>query len=366
MTLWQTRRSRRQFCQSLGFSSLLAALTPEGCQRTMTNALASSYSSNPQQGWALGIGADPYRYLWEMGTSPDVGQIARAWSPQFLSAWLNSPDNRSGDLSSWQHYSQSGQLFDWFDQGFSLHVITWENDGSLPTGNYHISQQYLKDLEQVAGLIRQANPADRPTYWTLATEFSYWRLPADTYNHETADYYQQLMKNLRRAKGVIKSELPNAWVAPSWGGWIATFDDPARGWGRSMIPPFAEFLQDMDGVAFQAMRPRRTGEFDPNGDIPDPGNPAQILQCCQVFSQYHHSFMVSHYEPNLKESHPNGGRADTVANDFLLMMRPNWLNAATRLGLNKFSLMHYGLYKGDPYGALTAAETFQKIVRQTI
>jgi len=49
-----------------------------------------------------------------------------------------------------------------------------------------------------------------------------------------------------------------------------------------------------------------------------------------------------------KHSHPNGGRADTVTRDFSIMMRPAWLKTVTRLGLNKFSLMHYGLYKGNP------------------
>jgi len=56
--------------------------------------------------------------------------------------------------------------------------------------------------------------------------------------------------------------------------------------------------------------------------------------------------MVSHYEPAIN-SHPNGGRADTVTRDFSLWW-PAWLKTVTRLGLNKFSLMHYGLYKGNP------------------
>jgi response regulator receiver domain-containing protein len=65
-----------------------------------------------------------------------------------------------------------------------------------------------------------------------------------------------------------------------------------------------------------------------------------------------------------KIQHPNGGRADTVTHDFLLMMRPSWINAVTRLGLDKLSLMHYSLYKGNPYNALAAAETFQDVLRQ--
>jgi len=357
MRFLRNRLSRREFCRNLFATSLVSALVSPSCQKTVSTA-----ATTPQ--WSLGIGADPFRFLWEVDTDSMVESIAHSWSPQFLSGWLNSYDHRQGDLSGWQELHRNGQLAAWFAQGYTLHVITWENDELLPTGQYHISPQYLRDLEQLATYIRRANHDQRPTYWTLATEFSYWQVPADTYNETTAPYYQALINNLRRARDVIKEILPQAWVAPSWGGWITTFDEPARGWGRSMIPPFAEFLQEMDGIAFQAMRPRRTGEADPSHNIPDPGNPAQILQCCEVFSQYHNSLMVSHYEPCIKENHPNGGRADTAASDFWLMTRPEWLSTVTKLGLDKFSLMHYGLYKGDPYGALTAAENFQKTLRQ--
>lgn len=363
MTFLRNRYSRRKFCRTLLATSLVLPFISSSCRRNVITAKAADLF-NSQSKWLLGLGADPYRFLWEVQSNPLVEAIARSWSPQFLSAWLNSYDNRQGDLSTWRELHHSGQLDNWFNQGYTLHIITWENDESLPAGDYHISQQYLDDVEQLARYVRQANPDQRPTYWTLATEFSYWRVPADTYNESTAPYYQALMGNLRRARGIIKNYLPTAWVAPSWGGWIVTFDDPLTGWGRSMIPPFAAFLREMDGIAFQSMRPRRTDEPDPSNNLPDPGNPAQILQCCEVFSQYHDSFMVSHYEPCIKENHPNGGRADTVADDFQRMMQPEWLEYAISLGLNKFSLMHYGLYKDDPYGALTAATTFQQAVRQ--
>lgn len=360
MKVLQNRYSRRRFCQHLFAASFVSTLSFESCQKPMKRAAALDRRGQ----WILGVGADPYRLLGEVKNNPEVEAIVQSWSPQFLSAWLNSYDNQHGDLSGWQEFHRLGQLAAWFEQGYTLHIITWENDETLPCGQYHISEQYLRDVEQLARYIRQANPDQRPTYWTLATEFSYWRVPADTYNSTTAPYYQALMDNLRRARAVIKNQLPHAWVAPSWGGWIVTFDDPSHGSGRSMIPPFASFLQEMDGIAFQSMRPRRTGEHNPHSNAPDPGNPAQILQCCEVFSQYHHSLMVSHYEPCIKENHPNGGRADTVASDFWQMTEPQWRQAVTQLGLNKFSLMHYGLYKGDPYGALTAAATFQRAVRQ--
>jgi len=35
----------------------------------------------------------------------------------------------------------------------------------------------------------------------------------------------------------------------------------------------------------------------------------------------------------------------------------------TRLGLNKFSLMHYGL-PGNPYNALDAAQTFKAAIQE--
>jgi len=73
--------------------------------------------------------------------------------------------------------------------------------------------------------------------------------------------------------------------------------------------------------------------------------------------------MVSHYEPAISTAIPMGG-ADTVTRDFSIMMRPAWLKTVTRLGLNKFSLMHYGLYKGNPYNALDAAQTFKAFLQE--
>jgi hypothetical protein len=325
----------------------------------------SGLTNTPDSGrWQLGIGANPERFLAEAESDPSVHAVLQAWAPQFLTAWLNSFDHHQGDLSYWRLWHQRNLLAVWFSRGYSLQVITWEDDRVRPTGAYHISPQFLADLEELTGYVKQANVQGRPTYWTLATEFSFWRLPPDTYNAQTAEYYQALMQNLLKARTIIKAQLPNAWVAPSWGGWIATFDEPASGAGRSMIPAFAPMLRQMDGVAFQAMRPRSTGEYHPDLNGPDPGNPAQILRCCEIFSRYHNSFMVSHYEPSIKKQHPDGGRADTVTHDLLLMMRLLWIKTVTRLGLDKLSLMHYGLYKGNPYNALAAAETFQEVLRQ--
>jgi len=145
----------------------------------------------------------------------------------------------------------------------------------------------LEDLEELAGYIRKANPKGLPTYWTLATEFSYWRLPADTYNRTTTKYYQALIQNLP-ARAIIKRQLPSASVVLV--GWIA-FDYPSKGGGRSMIPPFAPLFKHMDGIAFQAMRPRPAGEYNPELNRLDPGNPEQIRQCCEVsIQQVPHGF----------------------------------------------------------------------------
>jgi len=45
------------------------------------------------------------------------------------------------------------------------------------------------------------------------------------------------------------------------------------------------------------------------------------------------------------------------------MMRPAWLKTVTRLGLNKFSLMHYGLARAT-YNALDAAQTFKAFLQE--
>jgi hypothetical protein len=353
------RYSRRQYLQGLFATSMLLAF----CDRRFTGKEPVLKASNTNR-WHLGMGADPAQLLGETQADPAVRELVRAWSPDFLTGWLNSFDRKKGDLSFWRVWHRQGLLSNWFSLGYSLHVITWEDDTKLPTGDYHISQQYLADLEELAGYIRKANPRGKQTYWTLATEFSYWRVPADTYNAQTEKYYQKLMQNLLQARAVIKRQLPNAWVAPSWGGWIVTFDFPSKGSGRSMIPPFAAMMRQMDGVAFQSMRPRPAGEFNPEIQRPDPGNPEQIRLCCEIFSQYRKSLMVSHYEPSIKQFHPNGGRADTVTRDFAVMAQPSWLKTVSDFGLDKFSLMHYGLYKNNPYNALDAARAFKGVIQE--
>jgi len=71
--------------------------------------------------------------------------------------------------------------------------------------------------------------------------------------------------------------------------------------------------------------------------------------------------MVSHYEPAIKHSHPNGGGQIQLL-VISLMMRPAWLKTVTRLGLNKFSLMHYGLYR-QSHNA-DAAQTFKAFLQE--
>lgn len=325
--------------------------TPSGGNPTLSELLAR---------WQVGIGEDPGRFLEEIESDSQLAAVAREWDPHFLTGWLNSFDHRSGDLSYWRDWHRAGRLARWFERGYSLHIITWEDDTTLPCGDYHISAQFVQDLAELAGYIAQANPRGRPTYWSLATEFSYWRIPADTYNADTAPYYQALMRNILRARQAIKDRLPTAVVALCWGGWIATFDQPDRGSGRSMVPPFAETLSQMDAIAFQSMRPRQPGEFNPELNAPDPGNPEQIRLCCQLFSPIRNNLILAHYEPAVKELHPNGGRADTAQRDFQLMSQPAWLQEVSQLGLRYISLMHYRLYRGDPLGALTAARQFRQ------
>ncbi|MEN9203642.1 MAG: hypothetical protein Q6K85_10605 [Thermostichus sp. DG02_1_bins_55] len=344
------RHSRRRFLQ-LG----AAALGP----MAMASACLDMGKRMSGLGWQVGIGEDPGRFIWEIESDPQVAAVAQAWDPHFLSGWLNSFDHKRGDLSFWRDWHQAGWLADWFERGYSLHIITWEDDTTRPCGEYHLSEQFLEDVGELAGYMAQANPQGRRTDWSLATEFSYWRVPADTYNSETAPYYQALMQNLLKARQLIKERLPEAQVALCWGGWIATFDQPERGSGRSMVDPFAEMMSQMDGIAFQSMRQRRTGEFNPELNAPDPGNPEQIRLCCQLFSPIHSNLMLAHYEPAIKDKHPSGGRADTVQEDFQIMSQPDWLAEVSRLGLRRMSLMHYGLYKGDPFGALTAARQFR-------
>ncbi|GIW48112.1 MAG: hypothetical protein KatS3mg078_1989 [Deltaproteobacteria bacterium] len=298
----------------------------------------------------IGLGDDPEKILkWDRNASSIV--LERI-SPTFLTAWLNAKDSRSSNIGDWLGWKESGFLRELKSLGYNLHVITWE-DSKLTDGKYHISPKFKKDVKEITKIARSEGILS--PMFSLATEFTTYVEPWDTYNERTKPYYKEFIKNISSATEGIKSILPRAKVSISWGGWIATFDDPSRVRGKSIIPYFGELMRRMDFISFQSMVEHKTGELpnnDPSHNVS--GNPEQIILCLKTFRRWKKPLMVSHFAPHNK-------RADVLADDLWRMSGTKWQKLARELGLFALSHMWYELFKENDFGCLDAAENFTGI-----
>lgn len=293
----------------------------------------------------IGLGEDPEKILkWDKEASP----ILKGISPSILTAWLNAKDSQSSNLDEWLSWKESGFLKELESKGYRLHVVTWE-DIAVTGGQYHIGKGFQNDMKELSNLLKSQGISS--PLFSLATEFATYIEPWDTYNKS---YHDAFIASIRGAKNAIKSTLSGAEVSLSWGGWVVTFEDPAEGKGRSMVPHFGELMKTMDFISFQSMRDFKTGEWSPEINAVDIGNPAQILMCLEFFKKWHNRFMVSHYAPHNK-------RADVIADDMWRMSSIAWQRKARDLGLFALSHMQYGLFKDDKFDCLDAGENFSKI-----
>lgn len=315
----------------------------------------------------IGLGEDPARLL--DGDDPEAPPVWNALRPDIACAWLNGYRDGSGDrgdLSYFHDWHRAGRFARWGAQGIELMIITWENyDGQNPYygpptfGNYHISEQFLRDLEELAVML-----ADYPqtVYFVLATEFSTYpacrydlscRNPlaySDRYNAITREYYDRLIPHLLEAFAVVRRRCPRAQVGLGFGGWLATFDvnTPEEKAGRSFIRIFDPVIHASDWIFFQSMIGRRAHE---NEGL---GNPDQIRMNVEFFQGYGKPIGLAHYNPGL----PYAERLDVMQEDLLRMMDPDWLNTIRGQGLRLFAFMRYGPMKGNGYGVLDLAAAF--------
>lgn len=323
-------QSRREFITSLSFLSL--ALIFDRCGNSIS----------PIQ---VGLGEDPEKILkWDKEASPTLNRI----SPSILTAWLNAKDSQSSNFNDWSSWKDSGFLEELSAKGYRLHIVTWE-DINTTGGEYHIGKGFQRDMKELANLLK-SHDVSSPLF-SLATEFSTYLEPWDTYNRS---YHDAFIKSIMGAKETIKSTLPKAEISISWGGWITTFDEPTQMKGRSMVSQFGDLMKGMDFVSFQSMRNYKTGEWNPETNSADIGNPAQILMCLKFFRQWHNRFMVSHYAPHNK-------RTDVLADDMWRMSAISWQRKARELGLFALNHMWYGIFKENKFDCLDAAENFSQV-----
>ncbi len=331
---------------------------------------SSSLQQQPQllQGRSIlfGLGDDPERLV--NGYDPEGKRVLDILEPNILNFWLNgSVDNNGQPYGNSMHFirdwANKGRFKEWSELGYSLMLITWENyDGQNPYlggptyGEYHISQNFLQDLQDVLSILK--SQVRGKVYIALATEQSTYtacrynqtckhEIPyTDSINDLTKDYYTRLRSNLLNAIDIIKNSGVDVVYGICFGGWLVEFQE-----GINFIRFFEPVVQNSNAIFFQSMFDYKMSE---NAGY---GNPQRILKNCEFFSQYGKPLHLAHYMPNNK-------RADVVADDMTYMNNSDYIGRLYRLGLRSFSFMRYGLVKNNEYGSLDKLSAFRKSLRE--
>jgi len=272
------------------------------------------------------------------GLGPEADQAVQSplvlnSQAKILTCWFN----RSADLSLFRYWYESGKIAGWWSRSYVLHVITWEQPTTDPPTPYHVSPKYVADMAQLAGYLAGPNDGRHVVLFSLATEFQTFVQPNNVHNSQTGGYYDRLQSNLLQARDRIKSFAANALVSFSWGGWQTRWDAPADGGGLSMIPFFAQTMQQMDFISFQAME--RTY----------PVNVENIKCNCDVFRQYNPHLMVSHYKPDYIAGDPTSMQQarDTLNAEVKDIFTPSFISYVHDRGLFGFSFMSEELILTD-------------------
>uniref|UniRef100_UPI002ADE3694 hypothetical protein n=1 Tax=Thermoflexus sp. TaxID=1969742 RepID=UPI002ADE3694 len=317
-------------------ASLLRPPSPPPPPALAVRSLSSASAAAGCPAFRIGLGDDPGRLI--DGDDPDAPPVLAALHPDLVVAWFNGyydpiSNTVRGDLSYFYDWANDGRFARWAARGYDLMIITWENyDGQSayygpPTrGDYHISSQFVQDVQALAALL---SGYPRTVYFVLATEFSTY--PAcrytldcstplaysDRYNATTREYYDALIPRLGEAMAGIRSRLPRAQIGIGFGGWLATFDvdTPQEKAGRSLIRLFDPLIAQSDWIFFQSMIGRLPHE---NGGL---GNPDQIRINVELFSTYGKPIGLAHYNPGL----PGAERLDVMRDDLLRMRNPAWI-----------------------------------------
>lgn len=239
-------------------------------------------------------------------------------------SWYNFPS----DLSFFDQYRTSVTP-QTYAAGKAMHLVVWtaqDKDGMVSTkygdvcgAKYPLSAQFQEDMKRLA--INTAGTADGPPlYVSMFTEFQTYPCQEQGNYWDTGyKYYAALKDSYRQAKATFHQYAPNAKVALTWGGWAANFDDPARGGGKSLLPHFADVMNESDFQSFQLMS---------NTD-----NKLQIDWMTAALSQYGNGkSMAAHFKPD-------NDSAAVYDRDMAAIFTPESMASLKANGLFGFSFM---------------------------
>ena len=175
-----------------------------------------------------------------------------------LTSWFNGPN----DLS-WMGKWRSSVVLPAYRKGFALHLVVWDGGPEVPIQTrygaacgraYSLSSQFLDDMRVLARTFA-GRPRDA-LYVTLFAEFQTYpcRDNAWSPDKQTTAYYEALKDSYRAALAIFRQEAPNARVSLGWGGWQASWDNPAIGGGRSLFAHFADVMRLSGFQSFQSLQ----------------------------------------------------------------------------------------------------------------
>lgn len=175
-----------------------------------------------------------------------------------LTSWFNGPN----DLS-WMGKWRSTVVLPAYRKGFALHLVVWDGGPEVPVQTlygaacgraYALSAAFLGDMRVLARTF--AGSSHDALYVTLFAEFQTYpcRDNAWSPDAQTTAYYDALKDQYRAALAVFHEEAPNARVSLGWGGWQASWDNPATGGGRSLFAHFADVMRLSGFQSFQSLQ----------------------------------------------------------------------------------------------------------------
>ncbi|MGC9665494.1 hypothetical protein ACNTMW_02945 [Planosporangium sp. 12N6] len=303
--------------------------TPAPSDQPNSSALAvpASPSVTPpaRDGLLIGIGDEADR--------ASGFALTRQAPVRMLTSWYNRPEDLGDFMAGWR----TTWVPRLYAQGYALHLVVWSGDAEGPVSTkygaacgrrYPLSTGFLDDIRRVAQVF--AGPrTGPPLYVTLFTEFSTYPCVDNEWSGDprATAYYLALKDQYRAAYDIFHRVAANARVSLGFGGWLATYDYPAKGGGRSLLNHFTDLMAASDFQSFQAM--------DDNG-----GNPDQIRAMTKILGRYG-PVMVAHYKPD------NGSRAMFAA-EVRQIFTDAYLRDVIRDGLFAMSFMTNDDLAADP------------------
>ncbi|MBC7707676.1 hypothetical protein H7Y63_00435 [Polaromonas sp.] len=284
--------------------------------QTATNAAATA-SFGGQVPPSHGSG----HFLLGIGSELDGAVKSRLFNEapiNLLTSWFNSPN----DLTFMRGF-QNKEVPAAYASGRSLHLVVWtgsaESEVTTKYGKacgrtYPFSASFADDMKQLANIYRGSGTL----YVSMFTEFQTY--PCQDNNWlGNENYYLALQDQYRLAQQIFKAEAPNARLALSWGGWQASYDDPARGGGRSLFSHFADVMNNSDFQSFQAMD--STSNIQPIKDMTR-----------QLHGYGNGAVLLAHYKPDNRSQ-------VTWTNDITGLFGPDVMAGLQQNGLFGLSFM---------------------------